>query len=83
MILLMLALFVAGMTSAFAQGVSTLSVGNVRNAVAGCEGSFDITYGAQNEAYNEERNRKTPEVVYLQTVARVGAVESPQNEMFT
>lgn len=40
-------------------------------------------YGAQNEAYNVERGRKTPKVVYLQRVARVEAVRSAQNEMFT
>ena len=40
-------------------------------------------YGAQNEAYNVERGRKTPKAVYLQRVARVEAMRSAQNEMFT
>ena len=40
-------------------------------------------YGAQNEAYNVERGRKTPKAVYLQRVARVEALRSAQNEMFT
>ena len=40
-------------------------------------------YGAQNEAYKGERGRKTPKAVYLQRVARVEAVRSAQNEMFT
>ena len=41
------------------------------------------TYGAQNEAYNVERGRKTPKAVYLQRVARVEAIRSAQNETFT
>lgn len=40
-------------------------------------------YGAQNEAYNVERGRKTPKAVYLQRVARVEAIRSAQNETFT
>lgn len=40
-------------------------------------------YGAQNEAYNVERGRKTPKAVYLQRVARVKAMEATQNETFT
>ena len=40
-------------------------------------------YGAQNEAYNVERGRKTPKAVYLQRVARVEAMRSAQNETFT
>jgi hypothetical protein len=40
-------------------------------------------YGAQNEAYNVERGQKTPKAVYLQRVARVEALRSAQNEMFT
>ena len=43
----------------------------------------DRIYGAQNEAYNVERGRKTPTAVYLQRVARVEAMRSAQNEMFT
>ena len=43
----------------------------------------DLMYGAQNEAYNVERGRKTPKAVYLQRVARVEAMRSAQNEMFT
>ena len=31
-------------------------------------------YGAQNEAYNVERGRKTPKAVYLQRVMGVEAV---------
>lgn len=42
-----------------------------------------IIYGAQNEAYKGERGRKTPKAVYLQRVARVEAMRSAQNEMFT
>lgn len=42
-----------------------------------------IIYGAQNEAYNVERGRKTAEDVYLQRVARVEAMRSAQNETFT
>lgn len=42
-----------------------------------------LNYGAQNEAYNVERGRKTPKAVYLQRVARVEAVRSAQNETFT
>lgn len=44
---------------------------------------FFIMYGAQNEAYNVERGRKTPKAVYLQRVARVEAMRSAQNETFT
>lgn len=40
-------------------------------------------YGAQNEAYNVERERKTPKAVYLQIVAMVETMRSAQNEMFT
>ena len=40
-------------------------------------------YGAQNEAYNVKRGRKTPKAVYLQRVARVEAMRSSQNETFT
>ena len=40
-------------------------------------------YGAQNEAYKGEREQKTPKAVYLQRVARVEAMRSAQNEMFT
>lgn len=40
-------------------------------------------YGAQNEAYNVERGRKTPKAVYLQRVARVEAMRLEQNETFT
>lgn len=43
----------------------------------------DMIYGAQNEAYKGERGRKTPKAVYLQRVARVEAMRSAQNEMFT
>ena len=46
-------------------------------------GLFAIVYGAQNEAYNVERGRKTPKAVYLQRVARVEAIRSAQNETFT
>ena len=42
-----------------------------------------LQYGAQNEAYKGERERKTPKAVYLQRVSRVEAVRSAQNEMFT
>ncbi|MBR3093931.1 MAG: hypothetical protein IKG99_13045 [Bacteroidaceae bacterium] len=41
------------------------------------------TYGAQNEAYKGERERKTPKAVYLQGVARVEAIRATQNETFT
>ena len=40
-------------------------------------------YGAQNEAYRRGRGRKTAKAVYLQGVARVEAMRSAQNEMFT
>ena len=43
----------------------------------------EYKYGAQNEAYKGERGRKTPKAVYLQRVARVEAMRSAQNEMFT
>ena len=44
---------------------------------------YEYFYGAQNEAYKGERGRKTPKAVYLQRVARVEAMRSAQNEMFT
>lgn len=44
---------------------------------------MSLKYGAQNEAYKGERGRKTPKAVYLQRVARVEAMRSAQNEMFT
>lgn len=40
-------------------------------------------YGAQNEAYKGEVERKMTEAVCLQRVAMVASVRSAQNEMFT
>jgi hypothetical protein len=42
----------------------------------------DTIYGAQNEAYNVERGRKTPKAVYLQRVAREWNVRAAQNETY-
>ena len=53
------------------------------NLVGYASYSEDKIYRAQNETYNVERGRKTPKAVYLQRVARVEAMRSAQNEMFT
>lgn len=56
---------------------------NLMPSILMATSSSAMFYGAQNEAYNVERGRKTPKVVYLQRVARVEDMKSAQNEMFT
>ena len=65
-------------------GITTFNFGDQVLRIPGylCYGLGNL-YGAQNEAYNVERGRKTPKAVYLQRVAWVEAMRSAQNETFT
>lgn len=51
--LLLFVMLLAGISQAFADGDGTLSIGNVRNAVAGYTGSFDIILSGSSTTYRD------------------------------